>query len=64
MTTRNRFAEVCFAGMVLLICVPPGSAGQDAQQQPWRQLYTGAEATGDHGIALWQFAPGGAAKAK
>ncbi|MEN6401586.1 MAG: LamG-like jellyroll fold domain-containing protein [Armatimonadia bacterium] len=26
--------------------------------EPWQQLYTGAEATGDNVIALWQFQPG------
>ncbi|MBI3921977.1 MAG: hypothetical protein HY318_11220 [Armatimonadetes bacterium] len=30
----------------------------DAESQPWQKLYTGAEATGDNVIALWQFQPG------
>jgi len=32
------------------------SAGE--ANQPWKKLYTGAEATGEHVIALWQFLPG------
>lgn len=46
----------------LLIGVAHMAASADTQQQPWQQIYTGAEATGDNVIALWQFQPGQEAK--
>ncbi|MBM3475840.1 MAG: LamG domain-containing protein [Armatimonadetes bacterium] len=46
---------------LLLALSHPGWSA-DAAQGPWQQLYTGAEATGESVIALWQFLPGQEAK--
>jgi len=46
--------------LLLAVSNPVWSA--DTGQQPWQQLYTGAEATGENVIALWQFLPGQEAK--
>ncbi len=41
----------------LLLAATVAVAEEDSVE-PWRQLYAGAEATGDDVIALWQFLPG------
>jgi len=48
-----------YAGLVFCLTGNPRpSVGQESEEQPWQKLYTGAEATGENVIALWQFLPG------
>lgn len=46
--------------LALLLSVSAVRVGAeaDANAAPWQKLYTGAEATGENVIALWQFQPG------
>jgi len=42
----------------LLAASVSGLLAADPEPPPWRQLYTGADATGENVVALWQFLPG------
>ncbi len=53
-------ASAAAIGLLAAMACPAWSA--DTGPQPFRQLYTGAEATGPNVIALWQFLPGQEAK--
>ncbi len=54
---RDRSVVATAAAVMLVMCASLTRAA-DTPPEPWRQLYTGAEATGPNVIALWQFLPG------
>ncbi|NLC58494.1 MAG: LamG domain-containing protein [Armatimonadetes bacterium] len=53
---RGNQGAALLLSLLLLALAERGWAGE--ARPPWQTHYTGAEATGEHVIALWQFQPG------
>ncbi|MBM4081491.1 MAG: hypothetical protein FJ278_17440, partial [Planctomycetes bacterium] len=51
-----RFITHLLTASVLAVVTTPSMVR--AEDEPWKKLYAGPEATGENVIALWQFLPG------
>lgn len=55
---RNALTLVVAGAGWLMLAAGPTAWAAEAGPEPWRELYTGDEATGPRTIGLWQFLPG------